>query len=30
MCWKNGRRYEGQWTNGKKNGQGIEYGANGQ
>ncbi|CAF1140763.1 unnamed protein product [Adineta ricciae] len=29
MCWKNGRRYEGQWKNGKKDGQGIEYGANG-
>ena len=29
MCWKNGRRYEGQWKNGKKHGQGVEYGANG-
>ena len=29
MTWKNGRRYEGQWKNGKKDGQGIEYGANG-
>jgi hypothetical protein len=29
MCWKNGRRYEGHWKNGKKNGLGVEYGANG-
>ena len=29
MCWKNGRRYKGQWKNGRKNGQGVEYGANG-
>jgi hypothetical protein len=29
ISWKNGRRYEGQWKNGKKHGQGIEYGANG-
>ena len=29
MSWKNGRRYEGQWKDGKKDGLGIEYGANG-
>ncbi|CAF1361668.1 unnamed protein product [Rotaria sordida] len=29
MYWKNGRRYEGYWKNGKKDGQGVEYGANG-
>lgn len=29
MLWKNGRRYEGYWRKGKKNGSGVEYGANG-